>query len=358
MEQPAINETVVRRYLLGQLPEEERERLEVGLLTDDRVFDTLTALEDEVEDELIDQYLDGELTEAEREKFESVFLTTPERTYKLKLIKDLKHHVAVPVYEEVPVGKIAATNVTHATWIPAIGVFQNPLFGLSAATALTLALVACAWLWIRANNLETQLRQAQADHPTDAALKQQVEHLRQRNEELTANLQRSEEQRTTLEQDLAALKSGQGPGNKTSPPRPTFATVVLSPSLRSTDQTVKNLSIPAGVPKAQLILKIERIDPKDYKNFRAVVKKQAGAEISRNDNLKLQPSGNNARAILMIPAEKLADGRYIVEVEGVTTDGQSELVGLYLFQVIHSNSSQFRAQPAGSPDAFASFKKN
>jgi anti-sigma-K factor RskA len=57
MEQSAINETLVRQYLLGLLSEDEHERLEMSLLTDDRIYETLTALEDEVEDELIDQYL-------------------------------------------------------------------------------------------------------------------------------------------------------------------------------------------------------------------------------------------------------------------------------------------------------------
>jgi hypothetical protein len=178
MEQPAINERLVRRYLLGELAEEERERLEVGLLSDDRIYETLTALEDEVEGELIDQYLDGELAGPEREQFERFFLKVPERVHKLKLIKDLKEHATVPVYAEASVRNVAPTGASYAGWIPAIGVFQNPLFGLSTAFALTLALLLCAWLWIRSNNLEDQLRQAQAAQPSDAVLKEQLARLR------------------------------------------------------------------------------------------------------------------------------------------------------------------------------------
>ena len=190
MEQPIINEVFVRQYLLGLLPDDKRERLEMSLLTDDYIYETLTALEDEVEDELIDQYLDGELTEPERDKFERVFLKTPERARKLKLIKDLKDHVMVAAHAEIPSRK-TVTTYSPSNWISTVSVFQNPAFGLATAATLSLALFCCVWLWIRVNSLDAQLRQAQAGHPADTALKEQVEQLRQRNEELTANLQRS-----------------------------------------------------------------------------------------------------------------------------------------------------------------------
>ncbi len=339
MEQPAINETLVRQYLLGLLAEDECERLEMVLLTDDRIYETLTALEDEVEDELIDQYLDGELTKAERDKFEHVFLKKPERAHKLMLIKDLKDHVMVTSHAEISLPKIAPTYSSRNR-IPAVGVFQNPLFGLATAAALTLALFCCVWLWIRVNSLGTQLRQAQEGHATDTALKEQVEQLKRRNEELTANLQRSEEQRTTLEQELA--KSSDSLPNK---PAPTFASIVLLPSLRSTDQTISTLNLPRGVPTARLIFNVDRINPRDYKSVSAVVKKQSGGpEVWRSD-VKLQPTGNNARGILTIPAQKLAEGRYTAELEGLTTKGQPELVGLYLFQVVHGGSPEFTVRP-------------
>jgi anti-sigma factor RsiW len=117
MEQSAINETLVRQYLLGLLSEDEHERLEMSLLTDDRIYETLTALEDEVEDELIDQYLDGELTAPERDKFEHDFLKKPERDYKLKHIKDLKDNVMLAPQAEITSQKNAPANPT-GNWIP------------------------------------------------------------------------------------------------------------------------------------------------------------------------------------------------------------------------------------------------
>src|ERR1044072_118540 len=122
MEHPVINEQLVRRYLLGDLPRRERERLEAGLLRDDQYYQTLTALEEEIEDELIDQYLDDELTETERENFERVFLNTPERTHKLKVIEDLK----IAAHK-----KMVKPDPSFNNWIPAVAIFQNPIVGFT-----------------------------------------------------------------------------------------------------------------------------------------------------------------------------------------------------------------------------------
>lgn len=338
MEQLAINEHLVKLYLLGELPDSEREWLEISLLTDDRFYETLTALEDEVEDELIDQYLDGELTASERQKFEQVFLNAPERAHKLKLIKDLKDHAEVAAPR-----KAAKSDRTQRQWVPAFAIFQNPLFGLSSAVALTLALLCCVWLWMRANSLETQLKQAQVQSPTDAALKEQLAQANRRNEELTAQLQRSEAQRQGLEQDLATLKGQDVPkpaptdGNPPPDRNTVYASVSLFPGVRSGsgDENARTLNLRSGYDRARIVLNVERVDPRDYKRFRAVLKRQAGAEVWRDDNVKLQPRGNNARAILDVPAERLPEGEYVGELDGITSDDQSEPVGLYVFRVVH-----------------------
>jgi hypothetical protein len=338
MRQPAINEQLVRRYLLDDLPKRERERLEVGLLTDDRYYETLTTLEGEVEDELIEEYLDGELTGTERENFERVFLNSPERAYKLKAIRDLKEHAATEAEPEAP-QRVLKTDPPYRRWIAAVGIFQNPLFGLSTAAALILALVFCASLWMRASRLETQLMEASTQHPTDSVLKEQVEQLSRRNEELAARLQRSEEQRVAAEQQVAALKRGAGqevvpPDNDSQPAHGTVASVILTSSMRSNGSgNVPTLTLRTGVTIARLVVNVERIDPADYKRFRAVVQKQGGPEVWRSEDVKLRSRGNNARVVLNISAEKLTEGQYVGALDGITLDEQTEPIGRYIFRV-------------------------
>lgn len=333
MKQPTINEQLVRRYLLGVLPRRERERVEVGLLTDDRYNKALTSLEEEVEDDLIDEYLDGELTGSERENFERVFLNTPERAHKLKVIKDLKVQAAAPA--EAPVSKIVKTRPSYGSWIPAISIFQNPLFGLSAASALTLALVCCVWLWVRSNNLEAQLRQARAQQPPDSTLQERVEQLIRNNEELKARLEQEEKLASSKQQETPGVVP---PAQTPTPDRRVFAaTLTLSPSVRSTaNKNIPTLTLYRGITEARLVLNIERVNPTDYKRFRAMVQRDSGTEVWRNDNLKLQPRGNNARAVLNIPIENLTEeGQYVGALDGITSDEQTEPLGLYVFRVVH-----------------------
>jgi hypothetical protein len=59
----------IERYLLGQLPPRERDRLETLLFEDDAV----SALVEHAEDELIDRYLGGQLSPSDQEAFERYF---------------------------------------------------------------------------------------------------------------------------------------------------------------------------------------------------------------------------------------------------------------------------------------------
>lgn len=81
----------IREYLLGKLAgEDQRERVEERLLTDDEYFEELEI----VKEELIDQYVGGALTNAERERFEQHFLTTRDRRRNLRLAQGLKEYAA------------------------------------------------------------------------------------------------------------------------------------------------------------------------------------------------------------------------------------------------------------------------
>lgn len=81
----------IREYLLGNLAvEDQRERVEERLLTDDEYFEELEL----VKEELIDQYVNGALTNAERERFEQYFLTTQDRRRNLRLAQGLKEYAA------------------------------------------------------------------------------------------------------------------------------------------------------------------------------------------------------------------------------------------------------------------------
>lgn len=359
MTQPVIDEYLVRKYLLGQLAEGERDWLEERLLTDDEFYETVTALEDKVEDELIDQYLDGELTGEGREYFERLLLYTPERADKLRLIKDLKAHPAPVAARAAAADASDSTAVSRSyrpNWLGAFGLFQNPLFSLSCAAALLLAVLCGVWLLVKSNRLEAELARARAyAQPTPAtyaSLKEQLEQLRARNEELAASLTRAHEERTRLEQQASAAPplEGHAPapperaGQK--PPRSFIATLVLSPTLRDLQVEGKNTTLTLNhfATPARLVLKVDNFAPGDYQRVRAVLRKLVGGEVWSSDSVKVVNKGRRSQAVLTLPTGTLSGGQYTVDLEGITATGSAEPIGLYTFRVVTKENLQ-RALP-------------
>jgi hypothetical protein len=77
---------LLRRYLLGDVTELEREQFELSLLTDAQVLLQLEI----VEEELIDAFVDNELTETETRKFLDHCAVTKEQRGKIRFAAALK----------------------------------------------------------------------------------------------------------------------------------------------------------------------------------------------------------------------------------------------------------------------------
>jgi len=82
----------LRRYLLGQLGEEDMERVDRQILAE---AEAMAALES-AEDELIEDYLDGSLDGAERAAFEEHFLASPSHRQSLELARLIRDRLQGP----------------------------------------------------------------------------------------------------------------------------------------------------------------------------------------------------------------------------------------------------------------------
>jgi predicted transcriptional regulator len=82
-------EETIKRYLLGELPWEEQDDVELRVLTDRDYFTELLL----VEDELTDDFICGALPDHEREKVRELFLTVPQRREKLKLTSAILRYI-------------------------------------------------------------------------------------------------------------------------------------------------------------------------------------------------------------------------------------------------------------------------
>lgn len=98
---------IIKEYLLGGLPEEERQRLEERLFVD-RSFFQLVRI---AEDELIDSYIEGDLSEKER--FVTHFLATPQQRQKLRIAMALKKKVSESEVRDTP----GMASQKRASWL-------------------------------------------------------------------------------------------------------------------------------------------------------------------------------------------------------------------------------------------------
>ena len=90
MAKDPTNDDVMTRYLLGDVSDEEQARLEELYFVNDRAFEQLAA----VEDELIDAYARGELSESQRNQFELHFLNSTERQRKLAFAESFTRYLS------------------------------------------------------------------------------------------------------------------------------------------------------------------------------------------------------------------------------------------------------------------------
>src|SRR5947207_2661153 len=77
------NEEELRAFLLGDLAESERVRIEERFLSEEDFAVQLRV----VEDELIESYLRGDLSRADRQRFSAAFLVQPRRRERVLAMK-------------------------------------------------------------------------------------------------------------------------------------------------------------------------------------------------------------------------------------------------------------------------------
>jgi hypothetical protein len=107
------DDVVLRRYLLGNVAPEVRERIEGRLFSDDKAFWEHLCL---VEDELVESYVASELDGEDVDRFEKAFLCTDERRSKLEFAVALKAYVASQRSEPVTFWQRLQRMVSVPAW--------------------------------------------------------------------------------------------------------------------------------------------------------------------------------------------------------------------------------------------------
>jgi phosphoribosyl-dephospho-CoA transferase len=304
------NESTLKRYLLGQLDQEEQERLEREIMTDNDTFEQLSA----AEDELVEEYLEDSLSARDREKFERHFLSTPERRQELTLAKALRRYVAE---------KKNASKVPFWESLLAPLRIQPALLKQALSAVLALAIIGGAWSARQAWRLHTELVQtlAQQTKFQDQAqdLQRQLAEQRTRNVQLAEELQHQEEQRSKMERGLKT------------PQQPSLVAFALVPGGVRDTGSLKRL----GVPSSASLIKLELDLPSPgYPSYRVILQDADGEEITTQSRLEASKLGGRHVVVVTLPASLIPPDDYILKLSGRSTAGDFEDLGTYYFRVI------------------------
>src|SRR5262245_48027158 len=121
-----------RRYLLGDVTDEECAAVEQEYLADENALEQIAA----AEDDLIEDYLSDTLSRGERDRFERVYLASLDHRVRVETIRRLMTKAAAPAAAP----PAAKSNVLQ-------GRFTRPVPWLALAASLLAALSISFWLW-------------------------------------------------------------------------------------------------------------------------------------------------------------------------------------------------------------------
>lgn len=276
MKEEPLSEGLLREFLLGNVSDEERQRIESLFLTDQLAKERVLA----AEEGLIDDYLDGSLTKTELEQFLRQYAETPAQQQKLKLARLIREWAtAQHVSPAKPAVVSAKSSWRERLWLkPA---FVVPI----AATVLIAIAVSVVW---RNSRVEQRNR------------------------------------RLAIQEKVVKLNDPSGFTDV--PPQ---ASLELKPGVLRSGETEAELVIGPETTAAELRFLV-RQEPR-YDRYRAVVRRIGNKNPVTTIDLSPEADGKTIR--LRLPKDLLTRGDYQVELGGVNADGTLGPTEEYRFKV-------------------------
>ena len=314
------DETLIRRYLLGQASDTEEQELEDRYVADDSYFEHLVT----IEEELIDAYVAGELSGDERRNFEQHFLSSPQRCERVAFARALSTKAGETLTSMAPAVSTVEQQSWWRTW-PSFWPVPKPIAqGLAFAALGVLALVG-SWSVLQNYQLRKQLAGL---HAEQAALQSEsqdllklVEQQRTLHQQLSESLEQERTTRSSLEQ---SLQRAQRPA--------AIASFILMPGTVRGEER-RTLLIPSNTGAVQFQLDLEN-EAENSVQYRVAVRTAEDQEVWSQDGLRPRRTAAGRAVILTLPANILVPGDYVILVRMVTSRGDIEDAGQYSFRTM------------------------
>lgn len=296
-----MSDQLLHRYLLGDLSEEERTRIEERVLADEDYYRHLLI----IEDELRIAYARRSLSAADRQRFEERFLIFADEQDKVET---------------------ATAMIDALASMPASG-RQRPAFArLAIAAGVILAAGVVAWLAVDGRRARSEMASLQAEQASrERRMTEQLRDERSRREQLDRELQEERRTRAALEQELTRQRTGPGQDRATSGP---ILSLLLSPGLVRSAGDTKTVTLPNDASALRLMLALD--GQAAHRAYEVAVLNADGVRVWGQAGI---PPGQQL-VIVTVPARLLAEDDYELTLSGVTARGQNERVGQYYFRVL------------------------
>jgi hypothetical protein len=291
-------------YLLGAMPERERDEFEHEYFSNPSVFERVAR----AESELLDAYARGRLSPEDRERVERVYRSDPRRRERLYFAK------ALAAAADADASAAGAGRSRAGQWTG---------WRLAAAVAAALVAAVTAVLSIETVRLRRDLaNQAAARVNAEHALETQLAAERARNDQLRSDLDRAR-----------AAGSGAAGGDRTAARSTVLALTLFGSGRRTIDAgSIPTLVVPPGTEQIRLELVV---DASDYRSYQLRLRRADGVEVLAQDNATARVDRNRATFALLAPASQLSSGDYLLTLRGILPAGEADDITQSRLRIVH-----------------------
>jgi hypothetical protein len=318
-----IQEKVICRYLLGDLPEAEQLALEREFFADEEMFEQVWA----IENQLLDRYVRGGLSVAEKILFEANYLASPAHRQRLAFAETLVQ--VADSSTERPTTDVKSQPAA-IWWISFFSSFRGHIVRWSMAAAMLLLVAGGFWLFTERARLHEQMNRLKDDRAAE----------QQRAQELEKAIADEREQRDRLAAELERLRQEQAKA-PTQPPvqtppnpveRPSMVSFLLSPMIMRSGGETQQLKISKETTDVLLQMKIQETEAR---NFRLRLRTVEGAQVWSGSAAKSgAPEKKDSIITARIPANRLSANDYILTLSADNGANEPQEIGRYFFRVI------------------------
>lgn len=309
---------MMKRYLLGELSEQEQVALEERYFGDPNVFNEVL----QVESELVDAYARGQLSTEMRERFEHSYLKHSARRNRVEFAKSLTTRIDEREASVTRAQESPQSALNFSWWQRLLGTIggRRPMLRFSMAFATVLILLAGVWIFF--NIKRQQLPQGEAAQHREQTPPEQPAVTPQQTEKQQDQPHVGQIPPETSQPSLNA--------NKTSVSSTVTLALTVGGVRSATGGPTQTLVIQHDKTQAQILLDLK---DNNYVTYRVSLQKIGGPEVFTQTNIKPRSVKHGARFVFEVPTTRLTSGEYVLSLGGITPAGEVDDLSKSLFRV-------------------------